>query len=292
MGGVWAWQLLSFTPAAVFVQLPRESEWHNKQTPPVATVTWVRKDANQNRLVKQKIAKIPWYNNLCIYFWEFTFIINIKCLLLQIHRCSRCGPDCALPSWPSCSGVFCHRCCHCLCEPTNLLFGTQVTLQDLNSSNKCIYLFILLLLTHLNLILAYLKCHYCVSHAFSHSPKHFLFHAHSTCCLAKTKCITCISHRKGTAVINVFQSVTVCLNVIDAVSSFLFALQPCQKMYPVGLENNVLCFRMIKLLLCTKQTKIIQKIAETTEVGLRTVQSIIKSWKDSSELSSARTKCG
>ena len=33
-------------------------------------------------------------------------------------------------------------------------------------------------------------------------------------------------------------------------------------------------------------------IAETTKIGLRTVQRIIENWKDSGEPSSSREKCG
>ena len=35
-----------------------------------------------------------------------------------------------------------------------------------------------------------------------------------------------------------------------------------------------------------------KEMAETTKIGLRTVQRIIKNWKDSGEPSSSRKKCG
>lgn len=77
-----------------------------------------------------------------------------------------------------------------------------------------------------------------------------------------------------------FQLATSYLTLTDAVSSFSFLKQPCH-----GKDVNLFQKAQIIGLHQAKKT-------ETTKIGLRTVQRIIKTWKDSGEPSSSRKKCG
>lgn len=82
-----------------------------------------------------------------------------------------------------------------------------------------------------------------------------------------------------------FQLATSYLTLTDAVSSFSFLKQPCR-----GKDVNL--FQKGQIIGLHQAKKTTKEIAETTKIGLRTVQHIIKTWKDSGEPSSSRKKCG
>lgn len=63
-----------------------------------------------------------------------------------------------------------------------------------------------------------------------------------------------------TAVINMFQLAKIILTLTDALSS-------CQKMYPMVVEEMLLCFRKVKLLACIKQRKQPRKLLKLLELG-------------------------
>ena len=62
--------------------------------------------------------------------------------------------------------------------------------------------------------------------------------------------------------------------------------------YLMVVEKNVTLFRNGKIIGLHQAKKITKDITETTKIGFRTVQCVIKTWKDSGELSSWRKKCG
>ena len=66
-------------------------------------------------------------------------------------------------------------------------------------------------------------------------------------------------------------------------SSFSFLKQPCRK---------TRLFEKGQIIGMHQAEHTSKEIAETTEIGLRTVQCSIKNWKDSGEPSSSREKCG
>ena len=55
-------------------------------------------------------------------------------------------------------------------------------------------------------------------------------------------------------------------------------------------EKMLVLLRRVKSLACIKQIKYLE-IAENTKIGLKSVQRIIKNWKDGGEPSSLRKKC-
>jgi len=57
-----------------------------------------------------------------------------------------------------------------------------------------------------------------------------------------------------------------------------------------GKDDNL--FQKGQIIGMHQAKKTSKEIAETTMIGLRTVQRIIKNWKDSGEPSSLRKKCG
>lgn len=59
-----------------------------------------------------------------------------------------------------------------------------------------------------------------------------------------------------------------------------------------GRGKNVTLFRNGQIIGLHQAKKRTKDIPETTKIGFRTVQFIIKTWKDSGELSSWRKKCG
>lgn len=82
-----------------------------------------------------------------------------------------------------------------------------------------------------------------------------------------------------------FQRATSYLSLTNAVSSFSFVTQPCRMIYPVVLEK---CNSALERSNYWPTSS--KKIAETAKAGLRTVQRIVQSRKDSGEPSSL--KCG
>ena len=72
-------------------------------------------------------------------------------------------------------------------------------------------------------------------------------------------------------------------------SSFSFLKQACRKTHLVVVEKMFEKGQIIGMHQAEKTSK---EIAETTKIGLRTVQHIIKNWKDSGEPLSSRKKCG
>ena len=56
-------------------------------------------------------------------------------------------------------------------------------------------------------------------------------------------------------------------------------------------EKMLICLTKVKSLACIKQRKHLKETAETTKIGLRTLQRIIINWKDSEEPSSLGKKC-
>ena len=85
-----------------------------------------------------------------------------------------------------------------------------------------------------------------------------------------------------------FQLATRYFTLSDAVSSFSFLKQTCLKTYPVVVEKMLLCYRKVKLLVCIKQRKQVQR---PLKIRSGTVQHILKTWKHSDEPSSSSEKC-
>jgi len=59
-----------------------------------------------------------------------------------------------------------------------------------------------------------------------------------------------------------------------------------------GRGKDVSLFEKGQIIGMHEAEKTSKEIAETTKIGLRTVQRIIKNWKDSGDPSSSRKKCG
>ena len=55
-------------------------------------------------------------------------------------------------------------------------------------------------------------------------------------------------------------------------SSFSLPIQPCPKTQPVVVEKMLVCLRGVKSVAYIKYRKKSKKVAETTKIGLRTVQ--------------------
>ncbi len=72
---------------------------------------------------------------------------------------------------------------------------------------------------------------------------------------------------------------------------FSFLKQPCRKT-SCGHGKDVNLFQKGQIIVMRQAKKTSKEIAETTQIGLRTVQRIIKNWKDSGQPSSSRKKCG
>ncbi len=68
----------------------------------------------------------------------------------------------------------------------------------------------------------------------------------------------------------------------DAESSFSFLKQPCRKTH----GKDVHLFQKGQIIGMHQAKKTFKEIAEATKIDLRTVQRIIKNWKDSGEPSS------
>ncbi|MED6288853.1 hypothetical protein CHARACLAT_030526 [Characodon lateralis] len=89
-----------------------------------------------------------------------------------------------------------------------------------------------------------------------------------------------------------FQLATNYLTSTGAMSCFSFLKTTMSKDTSCGREKNVGLFQKGQIIGMHQAEKTSKEIAETTKIGLRTVQNIIKNWKDSRDPSSSRKKCG